>query len=72
MRRSSHIVSIFGQIEGVVARAMAKEKLVTLIERDMIPETARWDDQGRLAECAIVLIPETERAFDFRVRQLRS
>lgn len=71
-RAATRIVSIFGQIEGVVADAMAAEKLVTRINVEDIPPTARWDKAGTLAHCALVFTPETERAFDERVRKLRA
>lgn len=71
-QKATNIVSIFGQIEGVVADNMAEEGLCHKIERDMIPATARWDASGRLAHCALVLTPELEAVFDRRVRELRA
>lgn len=71
MKATTKICSIFGQIEGVVADGMAKEGLVLRIERDMIPPTARWDEQGRLAHCALVFTRDTEKLFDQRVADLR-
>jgi hypothetical protein len=68
----SQIFSIFGQIEGVVADQMAAEGIVTKIELDMIPRTAKWDEHGRLAHCALIMTPEIERVFDQRVRDLRA
>jgi hypothetical protein len=71
-RNKSNICSIFGQIEGVIADAMASEGKVHKIERDMIPVTARYDDKGQMAHCALVFTPATEREFDRRVAALRA
>jgi hypothetical protein len=71
-KRSSTISSIFGQIEGVVANAMAAEGKVHLISPDMIPATALYNDQGDRAHCALVFTPEAEREFDRRVAALRA
>lgn len=70
MRRKTNIVSIFGQIEGVVAHAMAAEGKAHLISPEYIPPTALWDERCRRANCALVLTPEAEREFDQRVRDL--
>jgi hypothetical protein len=72
MRNKTTIVSIFGQIEGVIADAMTAEGKVKKIPFDQIPPTAAFDDQGRRAHCALVLTPANEREFDERVRQLRA
>lgn len=71
MKRKTEIYSIFGQIESVVADAMAEEGLVHRIERDMIPVSARFNEKGEVAHCAIVLSPELEIAFNKRVADLR-
>ena len=71
-KRQTNICSIFGQIESVVADQMVAEGVVRKIERNMIPASARFDDQGRVAHCALIFTPETERAFNERVRQLRT
>lgn len=68
----SQIFSIFGQIEGVVADAMAQEGLVHKIERDHIPVSQRYNDKGDIAHCAIVMTPDIVRVFDRRVRDLRA
>jgi hypothetical protein len=70
MKRQTKICSIFGQIEGVVANAMAAEGRVKLISPDMIPPTARYNDKGERAHCALVFTPATEREFDRRVAEL--
>jgi hypothetical protein len=72
MRRKTNIVSIFGQIEGVIAHAMAAEGKVHLISPKHIPPTVLFNDTGERASCALVLTPETEREFDDRVRRLRA
>jgi hypothetical protein len=70
-KKATNIVSVFGQIEGVVADAMTQEQpSIHRIEPDMIPPTVRYDDQGRRAHCALVLTPEQERDFDRRVAAL--
>jgi len=65
-----NIFSIFGQIEGVVADAMAEEGLCPRIKRADIPASVRWNDRGELAHCALILTPEMERIFDQRVADL--
>lgn len=72
MKRGSTIVSIFGQIEGAVADAMAAEKKVHRIAFEDIPLTAAFDEQGQRASCAIILTLETEREFNQRVKMLRA
>lgn len=72
MNKTTQIVSIFGQIEGVVADAMAAEGICHRIAREDIPPTARYDEHGRIAHCALVLTPDAERQFDRRVRELRA
>jgi hypothetical protein len=71
MRRKTNIFSIFGQIEGVVAEAMVAEGKCNRISPDMIPATARFDDMGRAAQCALVMNEANEREFNQRVRDLR-
>ena len=72
MRRKTDIVSIFGQIEGVVAHAMAAEGKVTLISPEYIPPTVLFNEQGLRANCALVLTPDAESEFDRRVKALRA
>jgi hypothetical protein len=66
------IFSVFGQIESVVADAMATEGRAVRIQQSLIPPSVRWNDQGREAYCALVLTAEAEREFDKRVRDLRA
>lgn len=54
-RMKTEIFSVFGQIEGVVADAMAEEGKVTKIAQEHIPPTALFDDKGRKAHCALVM-----------------
>lgn len=71
-KRKTEIWSIFGQIEGIVAGAMAAEKKVTLIPRGQIPASALYNDMRVKAQFAIV-IPATYIAeFNRRVASLRS
>lgn len=69
-RNKTNICSIFGQIPGVIADAMVAEGKVRRIEPDAIPVTARYDEHGTRAHCALVFTPDTEREFDKRVRDL--
>ena len=71
-KKSTNIISVFGQIEGVVADAMVQEHGIFRIEPKDIPPSVRWDGQGQLAHCALVLTPEREREFDQRVAALRA
>lgn len=71
MKKNS-ICSIFGQIEGVVAHAMAAEGKVHLISPEHIPPTALYNERDERASCALVFTPETEREFNERVRNLRA
>lgn len=68
----ANIYSIFGQIESVVADAMAEEGLVRKIDSEHIPVSERFNDKGEVAHCAIVITPDIERIFDKRVRNLRA
>lgn len=72
MKRKTRICSIFGQIEGVVAHAMAAEGKVWLISPKHIPPTALFDKHGNRACCALVFSPKAEREFDRRVSRLRA
>lgn len=72
-RNSTKIASIFGQIEGVVADAMAAEGKCHRIAPEMIPETARFADDGMtMAHCALVFTHKTEAEFNQRVASLRA
>jgi hypothetical protein len=72
MGKKTCIFSVFGQIESVVADAMAEEGLAHRIDRKHIPASVRWNKEGALAHCALVLTPEMELVFDERVRSLRA
>jgi hypothetical protein len=72
MRRGTEIKTIYGQIEGVVANAMAVEGKVTLIGVQHLPPGHHFRDDGTPAVCALVFTPEAEREFDERVRKLRA
>lgn len=69
-KMKTEIYSVFGQIEGVVADAMAAEGKAHKIERDMIPATALYDDKGRQAHCALVMNRQQSAEFDRRVAAL--
>lgn len=56
--KQTKIYSIFGQIEGCVADAMIDESKCLKIATPDIPVTARYDNKGRLAHCALVMTPE--------------
>lgn len=72
MMKTTNICSIFGQIESVVADQMVAEGHVHRISVEDIPPTARYNDAGEIAHCALVFTPEMERLFDQRVRNLRA
>lgn len=67
----SEVYSIFGQIENDVAEQMVAEKKANRIAPEEIPASVRWNDEGRMAYCAIVLSSEAEREFNRRVAALR-
>lgn len=69
-KMKTEIFSVFGQIEGVVADAMAAEGKVRKIEPDMIPASALFDDRGRKAHCALVMNRQEAAEFDRRVAAL--
>lgn len=68
----TQIYSIFGQIDSVVAQAMASEGKLRRIEPDMIPPTALYDDNGRKAFFAIVMSDEYASEYMDRVAALRA
>ncbi len=72
MQKQTNIISVFGQIPAVVADMMAREGKANRIEPYDIPATARYNDKGELAHCALVLSREAEAEFDRRVRDLRA
>ena len=69
-KMKTEIFSVFGQIESVVADAMAAEGKVRKIEPDMIPASALYDDRGRKAHCALVMSRQESVEFDRRVAAL--
>lgn len=69
-RMKTEIYSVFGQIEGVVADAMAAEGKVHKIEQAAIPPTALFDDKGRKAHCALIMNRQEAAEFDRRVASL--
>lgn len=69
-RNKSEIYSIFGQIEGVVADAMAAEGKVSKIQAADIPASALYDERGRKAHCALVMNRQQSAEFDRRVAAL--
>lgn len=72
MPRKTEIKTIYGQIEGVVAHAMATEGKVNLIGVQYLPPGHHINDAGEPAVCALVFTPEAEREFDERVKLLRA
>jgi hypothetical protein len=69
----TRICSVFGQIEGVVADAMVEEGKARYIPPEQIPISARYNDAGERAICALVFpSPGVEAEFDFRVEELRA
>jgi hypothetical protein len=72
MKRKTKIYSIFGQLDAVVAEAMASEGKIRRIEQDMIPPTALYDKQGRKAFFAIVMPDEYAGEFMNRLWALKA
>ena len=71
MKRTTEIYSIFGQIDSVIAAAMAAEGKVRRIEKDMIPPTARFNDAGQEAFFAIIMPNDYMGEYMDRVTALR-
>jgi hypothetical protein len=71
-KRKTEIYSIFGQIDAVVAQAMVDEGKLHKIEQKMIPPTALYDNQGRIARFAIVMPAQYAGEYMDRVEALRS
>jgi hypothetical protein len=70
MRNQTHIISVFGQIAGIVADAMVVEGKAKRIEPDDIPISVRYNKAGEKAHCALVVSNEAEAEFDRRRAQL--
>jgi hypothetical protein len=71
-KRKTEIKTIYGQINGVVAHAMATEGKVHMIGVQHIPADYHFNEHGEPAVCALVFTPEAEREFDKRVADLRA
>lgn len=72
MAKRTQIYSIFGQIDAVIAEAMASEGKVHRIEPDMIPPIALFDGEGRKAHFAIIMPDEYLGEYHDRVAALRA
>lgn len=70
--RETRIFSIFGQIEGVVAQAMAKEGKGRIIPQREIPDTARFNEHGQMALFAYLCPGPHMDEFEDRIFDLRS
>lgn len=71
-RYPTQICSIFGQIQGVVADALVAEGKANRIAPEDIPVTARYDEHGTRAHCALVMTRDVSAEFDRRVAALRA
>lgn len=72
MKRHTEIYSIFGQIDEVIASSMVDEGKLLKIDRHMIPDTARFDDDGREAVFAVVVPDKYAAEYMSRVAALRA
>ena len=72
MKRKTEIFSIFGQIEAVVAEMMIAQYGLYRIDAKDIPETAAINDEGRVAQFAVVIPSERRAEFERRIRELRA
>lgn len=71
-KRSAEIMSIFGQIESVIAQAMVDEKKLTMIPRQQIPPSVAFNDRGMPALFAVVVPVKHLAEFNSRISQLRA
>jgi hypothetical protein len=69
-RSNIGIISVFGQIESVVADCMVTEGKATKIKFEDIPISARYNDKDQPAYCALIISRESELEFDRRVAAL--
>jgi hypothetical protein len=77
-RKRNRIVSIFGQIEAVIALAMMAEgKGITMlaptksVSIDDCPRSAVYNERGEKARMVIVVPPQAMMEFNRRVEDLR-
>jgi hypothetical protein len=76
MRKQNQIISIFGQIDEVVARQMIDEGKcwlfapTPLVSLDDIPESTSVNERGDKVRLVIALPPRHLREFERRVRDL--
>lgn len=71
-RRKSQILSIFGQIEAVVAEVMIKAGEMTHIPAERIPERAAVNERGEPALFAVVVAAEKLERFNELIADLRA
>jgi len=69
-RTQSVTYSIFGQIEAVVAKAMADEGKGRIIEQKYLAGSTLYDDNGRIAQFAITFNHAYLQEFEDRIANL--
>lgn len=73
LRNQTEILSVFGECEAVVARAMAGQYKLHIIEpRDFPPYVSTEDDFGRSVKLAIVMPAQHLVEFHERCARLRA
>lgn len=72
MKNKTVVFSVFGQIESVIADMMVNEGLANRIEPYDVPATVRYDDNGKLCHCALIMSAQMEQVFNKRVKELRA
>lgn len=78
--RKSKIISVFGQIEEVVARQMMSEgkglKLLyptkLMHDAEMLPENQRFNKLGQPVRIVVVVPGDLTREYDERIAELRA
>lgn len=71
-RNATEIYSVFGQIEAVAAQKLIDEGIAKKIEAKDIPASARFNEQGRAAQFAIVIARKHVARFEELIANLRA
>ena len=70
--RKTTVYSVFGQIEMVISKLMAAEGKGRIIPLAEIPESAKYNKQGRLAYWAYLCPAQHQEEFENRILDLRA
>lgn len=71
-KKKTHIWSIFGQIDAVIARAMVEEGKFKELPYNTIPISQRFGDKGEIVELAVVVPQAYVLEYEERVAKLRA